>query len=137
MLKLNIMSKSRLINIRGIDDNDDPYYRYKMEEVIIISEGVRFAFININQISVALNREPNEIVSFLKKHFGAQFQLKNDKVLTTKNDLTKSVLQEAIYQYIENYVLCGTCKNPETKKIQNKKKIYLMCDACSAKTELI
>jgi translation initiation factor 2 beta subunit (eIF-2beta)/eIF-5 len=127
------MSKSRLINVRGTLENDDPFFRYKMEEVMIIQEGVKYAFINIEQIAGALSREPKEIVSFLQKHFGAQFQLKGNKVLTSKNDLTKSSLQNAIYEYIENNVLCRTCRNPETKKIIEKKQIYLACEACSAK----
>lgn len=130
------MSKAKLINVRGIQENNDPFYRYKMEEVIIVSEGVRFAFLNIETISEALSRRPTEIVSFLKKYFGCQFELKGTKVLTAKSDFSKNVLQEAIYNYIEKNVLCGTCKNPETVQMQEKKKSFLVCQACSAKTLL-
>lgn len=130
------MSKVRLINVRGILENDDQFYRYKMEEVIIVSEGVKFAFLNVDSICGSLNRKPNELVSFLQKHFGAQFQLKGGKVLTSKSDLNKSVLQNAIYEFIENDVLCKTCRNPETKKIIEKKKTFLMCEACAARTDL-
>jgi translation initiation factor 5 len=130
------MSKARLINVRGTIENDDPFYRYKMEEVIIVSEGVKFAFLNIEPICHALNRDPKELVSFLQEHFGARFQLKNGKVLISKNDLTKLVLQEAIYKFIEKNILCQACRNPETKKIIEKKKVFLVCEACAAKTNL-
>lgn len=130
------MSKARLINVRGVSENDDPFYRYKMEEVVIVQEGVKFAFLNIDSICGSLNRTPSELVSFLQRHFGAQFQLKNGKVLTSKSDLNRSILQNAIYEFIENNVLCQTCKNPETKKIVEKKKTFLVCEACSAKTNL-
>lgn len=130
------MSKTKLTNVRGVSENDDPFYRYKMEEVLIAKEGVKFSFLNIENICLALNRNPSELVSFLQKHFGAQFELKNGKVLTSKSDLNKLVLQNAIYKFIEHNVLCKTCKNPETKKIVEKKKTFLVCDACSAKTDL-
>lgn len=123
----------KIINIQGTSENSDPFYRYKMEEVSIVQEGVKFAFTNIEQICNALNREPKELVSFLQKYFGGQFQLKGSKVLTSKNDLTKSLLQSAIFEFIENAVLCKTCKNPETQKIIEKKKIFLECGACGAK----
>jgi len=130
------MSKFNLINIRGVDDITDQFYRYKMEEVIVTQEGVKFAFHNIDKISIALRRDSKDIISFFQKYFGAQFQYKNGKVLTTKNDLSKSKLQEAIYLYIENFVLCKKCKLPETQKITEKKRTFLTCEACSAETVL-
>lgn len=130
------MSKARLINIRGMTGVDDDFYRYKMEEVVITSEGVKFAFHNVDRIAIALRRDPKEIVSFLQKHFGGQFQYKNGKVLTSKADLTKNSLQEAIYLYIESFVLCQTCKLPETQKTIEKKRIVFTCEACSAITTL-
>lgn len=126
------MSKSKLINIRGTTNINDDFYRYKMEEVSITQEGVKFAFNNIDQIATSLRRDPKEIVSFLQKHFGGQFQYKNGKVLTSKADLTKNVLQDAIYIYIENFVLCKTCKLPETQKNIDKKRTIFTCEACSA-----
>ncbi len=130
------MLKAKLINVKGIVENNDPFYRYKMEEVIIVQEGAKFAFTNIEQICTSLNRDPKDLVSFLQKYFGAQFQLKSSKVLTSKNDLTKSVLQNAIFLFIEEDVLCKTCKNPETQKIKEKKKTFLECGACGLKTEI-
>jgi translation initiation factor 2 beta subunit (eIF-2beta)/eIF-5 len=130
------MSKPKLINIRGIVAFDDPFYRYRMEEVVIIKRGAKNAFINIVCISASLERDTSAIISFLKKLYGAQFEFKDGVALTTKNDLTKEMLQSAIYQYIEENVLCRTCKNPETNYVKEKKKILLVCKACSAKSEI-
>ena len=70
-----------LINVRGNTENDDPFYRYKMNDVDIIKQGAKYAFTNINEIAVAINRDPKTIVSFLKKHFGSQFEYKNNIVM--------------------------------------------------------
>ena len=131
------MSKPKLINIRGIDENDDPFYRYKMEEVVFIREGSRFAFLNIVSICNSLERDPKELVKFLQSYFGTSFFIKDSKAFTTKNDLTKNILQEAVYNFIETNVLCKTCKNPETVKEIIKKQTYLKCNACSSKTPIV
>jgi translation initiation factor 2 beta subunit (eIF-2beta)/eIF-5 len=130
------MSKPQLINIRGLVELDDPFYRYRMEEVVVIKRGAKNAFMNIISISASLERDVSAIISFLKKLYGAQFEFKDGVALTTKNDLTKEMLQNAIYQYIDENVLCRTCKNPETNYIKEKKKILLVCKACSAKSEI-
>lgn len=129
------MSKSSVdkVNIRGTTENDDEFYRYKMESVIITKQGTKLAFQNIDKISESLSRNPRDIVSFLKKHFATSFDYKNGIATTTKKDLTNPMLQNAIYQYIEDYILCKKCKLPETVVITDKKKMSIVCSACSFK----
>jgi translation initiation factor 2 beta subunit (eIF-2beta)/eIF-5 len=127
--------KVKLINIRGKEENNDPFYRYKMEEVIICNQGAENVFQNINNICLALHRDYQELLKFLRKHFGSQFKYKNDMAYTTKNDLTQELLQSAIYVYIQDNVLCEQCGNPETEYVEEKKKTYRACKACSFKKE--
>jgi len=132
-MALNRGKKATLINVRGTEQNDDPFYRYKMEEVMICNQGAKIAFSNINSICTALHRTPAEILKFLKKYFGSQFEYKNEMAFTTKKDLTQELLQTAIYAFIQTDVLCGQCGNPETEYVTEKKQTYRMCKACSFK----
>lgn len=127
---------SNLINIRGLKDQEDPFYRYKMEKIELVKEGSFYAIKNICQISTALNREPQQLVSFLKKVFASAFVYKNGIVKCTKTDLTSSALQEAIYQFIENNVLCKKCSLPETVILVEKKKTFMVCQACGQKLQI-
>jgi len=102
-----------------------------MEPVEITRQGVKFAFVNIDSVCASLSRDPNHMISFLKKHFGSAFEYKNNIATTTKKDLTKDELQMATFKYIEENVLCKKCKNPETEYVKEKKKIVLCCKACS------
>ena len=79
-----------MINIRGILQNDDPSYRYKMEKVSMGTNGVKLTFTNINNICGSLQRSPEQMVSYFKKYFGASFEYKESIMLTTKKDLTNS-----------------------------------------------
>lgn len=117
------------INIRGKDDNIDPFYRYKMEKVKIVKEGKNTIFENLKQVSQDLNRDPKDILNFLKKINGISFTYdsKSGKGTTSKA-LVQTDLQNQIYDYIEIYVLCPKCKNPET--LLNDDKKIKQCNAC-------
>ena len=128
-------NRIKLINIRGLNEINDPFYRYQMEAVSITYQGIKVAFLNINNICDSLGRDPNHLIKFLKRHFGSSFEYKNNVAYTTKN-LTKNELQNSIYHFIENFVLCKGCANPETKYFQSKKSDYMICSACSHKTEI-
>jgi translation initiation factor 5 len=130
------MSKVKQINIRGLQDIIDITYRYKMEEVIIVNQGAKIAFTNIDNICKSLARDVSELIKFLRRYYGSSFDYKNNIATTYKNDLTKISLQTAIYKFIEDNILCKKCKNPETILVQNKKKIQMICKACSYSTEM-
>lgn len=130
------MSNNELINVRGTMEFNDPYYRYKMEKVDLTKQGIKYVFNNVDKISTSLKREPNNLVSFLKKYFGSPFKYKNNVVTTTKKDLTQQILQDAVYRYIESEILCKKCKLPETVIKKEKKKTYICCEACSDKYEI-
>jgi translation initiation factor 2 subunit 2 len=125
-----------MINVKGLNDIDDPYYRYQMEEVKIINQGIKTVFTNIINICESLNREPTHLIKFMQKKFGTSFTYKNDVATTVKKDLTSDSLQEIIYLYIEEHVLCEKCKNPETVYCKEKKKIFKICNACSHKIQI-
>lgn len=130
------MSSKSMINIRGNTDNSDPFYRYKMESVSLSNQGVKTAFMNIDSICLSLKRDRNDIIKFLRKHFGSAFEYKNNCLLTTKKDMSRDDLQNAIYKYIEENVLCKKCKNPETEVVKEKKKDIQRCKACSYSFEI-
>lgn len=130
------MSSKSMINIRGNTENSDPFYRYKMESVVVSNQGVKIAFTNIDSICLSLKRERNDIVKFLRKYFGSAFEYKNNCLLTTKKDMSRDDLQNAIYKYIEENVLCKKCRNPETEVIKEKKKDIQRCKACSYSFEV-
>lgn len=127
--------KIKLVNIRGLTEIVDPFYRYQMEMVSMASQGTKIAFLNIDVICISIDRTPSQLIKFMKKYFGTSFEYKNKVAYTTKN-LSIDDIQNSIYQFIEQYVLCKGCKNPETIYFQSKKNDYMTCKACSHKTDI-
>lgn len=128
-------SKRKMINIRGLDSqkDNDPFYRYKMEEVILVQQSTKISFNNIDNICKDLDRDPKMLVAYLKKYFKSNLAYKDNAVQTAKI-ISKSEMQNAIYSFIDKYVLCNKCKNPETVFNEEKKKTTLTCKACSFTT---
>jgi translation initiation factor 5 len=118
------------INIRGLKENDDPFYRYKMDSVIVkIQKGLTHVP-NIDVICKDLDRDPKTIADFLKKKFGTSVTYKNSELIIPKI-LSQTDLQEAIYEFIDKFVMCVKCNNPETVLSPEKKNsVNLSCKSC-------
>jgi translation initiation factor 2 beta subunit (eIF-2beta)/eIF-5 len=46
-------------------------------------------------------------------------------------------MQESIYRYIQDFVLCKSCANPETTIEKRKKKSFMICAACGNQNEMV
>ncbi len=124
--------KTNQINVRGMTPVDDPFYRYKMEEVVITAQKQKIIFENIDVICNNLSREPAHMIKYLKQQLGIAVDYKNNVAVISKN-ISKDDIQNVIYKYIDAFVLCKSCKNPETTFIDAKR---LQCGACSFITQL-
>lgn len=119
-----------MINIRGLKDNIDPNYRYKMNKINIEKERNTYICNNIKDIAKDLNRDVNNIIIYIKKKIGINIIYKNDKAYIIKQ-ISEEEIQKIIYEYIENKVLCKRCANPETYIIKEKKEEIKCCKSCN------
>ena len=127
-----------LINIAGANPVDDPSYRYKMPKIMGKVEGrgngIKTVLVNVVEVAQSLNREPAEVTKFFGTELGAQtiYSEESDRAVVngahTENDL-----QEKIKVYIEKFVLCATCKLPETHYKIKDGVINQKCLACGSK----
>lgn len=128
--------EKRLVNIpRSLED---PYYRYKMPPIEIKLEGrgngIKTKLTNISEISESLLRPPLYIVKFFGYELGSQTGAKEGFLINGKHE--PEDLSNILDKFIEKYVLCGTCRNPETVLfISNKGVPRMKCKACGAITE--
>lgn len=129
--------RGAMINMDG--NSDDPNYRYKMESVLIKSEGKNTGkntiFINIMSIAESIigtmmNSEDDprdqpsskqivtktmqHIVGFLRKEIGGNVRFnKSRNVVIISGEHEVSKLQRLIFQYIQRYTMCPQCDKPE------------------------
>lgn len=124
------------INISGLKDIDDPFYRYKMQKLKISKQKNKTIVENIDQICKELYRDPQLLIDYYKKRFGIAIIYKNNIVsITAKFDDLEDKLNKGLHEFIEYYVLCSKCRLPETKLEKDKNHITLSCDCCAFTTK--
>ncbi|KAF1744778.1 hypothetical protein MXB_1026 [Myxobolus squamalis] len=115
----------------------DPFYRYKMPKLIAKVEGrgngIKTVVSNMSEVAKSLNVPPAYPTKYIGIELGAQVILdsKNDRyIINGSHDNSK--LQNVLYEFIDKYLLCSECENPETYMIASVKrdKIKMVCKAC-------
>ncbi|CAH2355142.1 eukaryotic translation initiation factor 5 [[Candida] railenensis] len=115
-------------------DNTDPFYRYKMpliqSKVEGRGNGIKTAIVNLDEVARALARPPSYVVKYFGYELGAQTTDKGGRYIVNGAH-EASELQDCLDGFISKFVLCPSCKNPETE-IQIKEKGVLQrdCKAC-------
>ncbi|EQK99425.1 hypothetical protein G6O67_000048 [Ophiocordyceps sinensis] len=128
-----------LINVRR--DVSDAFYRYKMERLQTKIEGkgngIKTVIVNLPSVAASLARPP----SYLNKYFGFELGAmtnndpKDDRwIINGAHESAK--LQDHLDGFINKFVLCKKCKNPETDVSINNDHIILDCKACGQRTDV-
>lgn len=127
---------SGVVNVRR--DVNDKYYRYKMPKLISKVEGkgngIRTVIPNMSDIAKSLSRPSTYPTKFFGCELGAQVKCdeKNSKYVVNGSHQSEK-LQELLDVFIEKFVLCPSCRNPETDLlVVNKNEILRKCKACGA-----
>lgn len=127
------------LNIRR--DVQDTFYRYKMPALIAKVEGkgngIKTVISNMNDIAKALGRPSSYPTKFFGCELGAQVicdEKANRYIVNGAHEAHK--LQDILDGFIIKFVLCPSCKNPETELVlakDNSGIIFTKCKACGQK----
>jgi len=115
----------------------DQFYRYKMPKLLAKVEGkgngIKTVIVNMLEVGKALARPASYPTKFFGCELGAQTQIdkKNDRYIVNGSH-NGDKLQEILDLFIEKFVLCENCENPETQFVvqPKKEKITSVCAAC-------
>ncbi|CCF56374.1 hypothetical protein KAFR_0B00760 [Kazachstania africana CBS 2517] len=123
-------------------DNHDPFYRYKMPPIQAKVEGrgngIKTALLNVSDVARALNRPTAYLVKYFGFELGTQTSISVDKDRYLVNGVHEPAkLQDVLDGFINKFVLCGSCKNPETEIIITKSSDLVRdCKACGKRTPM-
>lgn len=123
-------------------DNTDPFYRYKMPAIQSKIEGkgngIKTVVVNLSEVARALGRPPVYVLKYFGHELGALTLMKEDEDRYLVNGVHDSnELQDLLDGFISKFVLCGSCKNPETEIIiKGKDDLYKDCKACGEVTQI-
>ncbi|KAI6108051.1 domain found in IF2B/IF5-domain-containing protein [Pisolithus sp. B1] len=127
------MPNAGIVNIRR--DVDDKFYRYRMPLLLTKIEGkgngIKTVIPNMSDVARALSRPP-----WVHKPHPTE---KNDRyIVNGAHDAIR--LRELLDVFIDKFVLCASCKNPETDlvviKNGRREDIFRDCKACGERTNI-
>ena len=103
--------------------------------------GIKTVIPNMSDVARALSRPPTYTTKFFGCELGAQttFDEKKDRyIVNGAHDANR--LRELLDVFIEKFVLCKSCKNPETElviiKDRRLENIIRDCKACGERTDI-
>ncbi len=125
-----------LLNI-GTANQNDIHYRYKREQAEVNNTGKgkneKTVIQNLEQISKQLMTLPEYILKFLALRFCCQGTYdKKSKIWFIKGKYSMKQIEEQLTNYIDLYVCCHECHNPETILKAKSGKIRMRCYACGS-----
>lgn len=128
-----------LVNVRR--DVSDAFYRYKMERLQTKIEGkgngIKTVVVNLPSVAQSLARPGAHVIKYFGFELGAQTNMdpKDDRwIINGAHDAAK--LQDHLDGFINKFVLCKKCKNPETDVVIKDGHILLDCKACGQRTDV-
>lgn len=113
----------------NIDGSTDPFYRYKRSKLDLEFRRDKIIIKNAGKITRELNRDIKLIAKFLNSLISTQIAIKGETI-EIKKILTEGELDNYFQIFIDNYVLCKKCNNPETSINKRNNQIEMNCSAC-------
>lgn len=127
-------SISRKISINP-DFSEDPFYRYKVHQLIIETTKGKTILINIDNVAQELKVDPMYIIRYFGSYLGTQVKYNNRKA-TLSGTFSVTKLSQLLVQFIQEMVLCKNCGLPELDYLITKDKVILICRSCGTNDNL-
>lgn len=105
----------------------DTHYRYKMPVITLSTKKNQTSIDNLSLLSKTLNKEPMELLKMWSYALGTNL---TPKTSSLGGFHTFSQLHDALIKYIDEFIICQKCGNPETTYTIYKSRFCLECRAC-------
>ncbi|KAH0792346.1 eukaryotic translation initiation factor 5-like [Histomonas meleagridis] len=119
-----------------IKKDADEHYRYKMPRITARPQssgnGAKTSILNGKAVAKAIGRPVNYLTQWFGYAFAVQAkqQPKQDIILLNGNHSEGKKLLNSLYEFIDNFVLCPVCQNPETTFEKKNNMLFLHCHSC-------
>ena len=106
--------------------------RWEYPKVKLEIEGKNSIIKNFKKITTALNRDEKEFFTYILKEVGTSGEIKGNVARLTGKQKSNT-LNKLIENYCEQYVVCETCKKPDTIINKDSRKHVMVCHACGTR----
>ena len=97
--------------------------------------GMRTILTNFKEICEALNREPRHVLKFFSGEMATAATMQRNRAIF-QGKFDYSTFERLIQRYIKEFVVCPVCTRPDTKIVKDKRFLFLVCEACGARSSI-
>ena len=109
--------------------------RFELPTVDVMWEGQRTYLRNFSDFPKIMRRDSAKLLQYLSKEFAVPAERIGDSAMFVgrrdPDDFTR-----LLKIYVNEYIMCPTCKSPDTRTEKEKRISFLICEACGAKSTI-
>jgi len=109
--------------------------RFELPVVDVMWEGQRTYLRNFSDFPKIMRRDSAKLLQYLSKEFAVPAERIGDSAMFVgrrdPDDFTR-----LLKIYVNDYIMCPTCKSPDTRTEKEKRISFLICEACGAKSTI-
>ena len=109
--------------------------RFEIPKPRCFVTGMRTVLSNFKEICDALNREPRHVLKFLSGEMATAATIQRTRAVF-QGRFGYDTFERLIKRYTSEFVVCPVCKRPDTKIVKERRFLFLICEACGAKSSL-
>jgi translation initiation factor 2 beta subunit (eIF-2beta)/eIF-5 len=117
-----------------VKKGEDPQtYRYLMPRVVTKTNATWTVISNTANICHDIGLMPPCLRHWLANALAVAAKMEKSEILLQGNHHDGREIQNQIYQFIDAFILCSGCSNPETYLLAEGGRLYRQCRACGQK----
>lgn len=91
------------------------------------------SFANFLEICKLLHRPQKHLQAFLLAELGTSGSVDQNNQLIIKGRFSQKQIETVLRRYIKEYVVCATCRSPDTMLQKDTRLFFLQCETCSSR----
>ena len=109
--------------------------RFEVPKPISSTSGSRTVLFNLKDICDRLKRDRTSLLKYLAGELATSATIDKDRTIF-QGKFDNRVLDQLIDRYVNEFVLCPVCHQPDTKLARKERIYFLICDACGASSSI-
>ncbi|KAF4520290.1 hypothetical protein B566_EDAN004349 [Ephemera danica] len=91
------------------------------------------SFANFTEVCKNLHRQPKHLLDYLLAELGTNGSVDGNSQLIIKGRFQQKQIESVLRRYIKDYVMCKTCRSPDTILQKDTRLFFLQCETCGSR----
>lgn len=108
--------------------------RFVMKPPQVVRDGAKkVVFINFPEICKAMRRTGEHVFNFMLAELGTTGSIDGSNRMVIKGRFQPKAVEHVIRKYVSEYVMCSSCKSPDTDLHKENRLYFMQCNNCGAR----